>query len=175
MSRAFVKEPDGETAGDDQPELPLSPHPNFVTQAGFAALEARRQALVAERRTLGAGRDNLASVSHLGQVERELRYVVARLGSAIVVPAADQPADEVAFGARVTLEDEDGQRSDYAIVGEDEADPAAGKVSWVSPLARAMMGGRLGDLVTWERPAGELELEITAIRYGKLSPNLDTE
>ena len=173
MSRAFVKEPDGETAGDDQPELPLSPHPNFVTQAGFTALEARRQALEAERRALEAEHD-LSSVSHLGQVARELRYVVARLGSAIVVPAADQPADEVAFGARVTLEDEDGQRSDYAIVGEDEADPTAGKVSWVSPLARAMIGSRLGDLVTWERPAGDLELEVAAIRYGELSPNLDT-
>jgi len=166
MSRAFVKEPDGETAGDDQPELPLSPHPNFVTQAGFAALEARRAPLEAERRALEADRHSLSCVLHLGQVERELRYVVARLASAMVVPAADQPAGEVAFAALVTLEDEDGQRSDYAIVGEDEADPAAGKVSWVSPLARAMMGSRLGDLVTWKRPAGDLELEVMAIRYG---------
>ena len=67
----------------------------------------------------------------------------------------------------MTLEDEDGTRRDYRIVGEDEADPAAGKISWVSPLARAMMGSGLGDLVTWRRPAGDLELEVVGIRYGE--------
>ena len=165
MSRAFVKEPDGATAGDDQPELPLSPHPNYVTAWGHKALEDRRNGLEAKRRALLAEPGALASVSQLSQVERELRYVVARLKSAQLVSAADQPTDEIAFGAQVTLEDEEGQRSHYSIVGEDEAAPGEGKVSWVSPLASAMLGGRIGDLVTWRRPAGDLELEVIAIRY----------
>jgi transcription elongation GreA/GreB family factor len=165
MSRAFVKEPDGETAGDDQPELPLSPHRNFVTPAGLAALEARQQALEAERQALKASSDPLAARAQLGRVGRELRYLAARLANAEPVAPGAQPQDEVAFGALVTLEGEAGARHSYRIVGEDEADPAAGKISWVSPLAKAMMGSRVGDLVTWRRPAGALELEVVAIRY----------
>jgi len=165
MSRAFVKEPDGDSAGDDQPELPLSPHRNFVTATGLAALQARQRALEAERKALNEGPDPLAGRVQLGRVARELRYVAARLSSAELVLPETQAQDEVAFGARVTLEDEAGSGRDYRIVGEDEADPAAGKISWVSPLAKAMMGSRLGDLVTWRRPAGDLELEVVAIRY----------
>ena len=164
MSRAFVKESDNE-AGDDQPELPISPHPNYVTQAGLAGLEARRHALEEQRDGLKADEGDLGNQSHLAQVERELRYVEARLNSAILVDPAKQAQDEVAFGAIVTLEEEEGGRREIAIVGEDEADPAAGKVPWPSPLARALTGSQVGDLVTWSRPAGDLELEVVAIRY----------
>ncbi len=164
MSRAFVKEPDG-GPGDDQPELPQSPHPNYVTEAGLAALEARRQELEAARRDLKADEGDLSKQSHLAQVERELRYVEARRQSAIGVDPAAQPLDEVAFGARVTLEDEHGGAREVAIVGEDEADPPAGKIAWVSPLARALAGAKVGDLVTWSRPVGDLELEVVAIDY----------
>ena len=165
MSRAFVKEPDGPTAGDDQPDLPLSPHPNHVTPAGLRALEARRDALVAER--AGLSTESLAPEmqNRLAQVSRELRYFEARIATALPVDIAVQPRGEIAFGATVTLEDEAGRRLAYQIVGEDEADPAAGKIPWPSPLARALTGSQVGDLVTWARPAGDLELEVVAIRY----------
>lgn len=164
MSRAFVKEPDGE-AGDDQPELPISAHPNYVTQAGLAGLGSRRQALEGQRGALKADEGDLGKQSHLAQVERELRYVEARVKSAILVDPAQQAKDEVAFGAIVTLEDEDGERREVAIVGEDEAEPTDGKIAWPAPLARALTGAEVGDLVTWKRPSGDLELEVIAIRY----------
>ena len=94
-----------------------------------------------------------------------VKFVTARLRSAKLVQPEAQPKDEVAFGAKVTLEDDEGARRIFVVVGEDEADPAAGKISWVSPLARAMVGCHLGDLVTWSRPVGDLELEVVAIGY----------
>ena len=166
MSRAFVKEPDDPRAGDDQPELPRSPHPNFVTPRGLALLQARRDELVAEKGDLGSREGDLEALTHLGQVERELRYLEARIGTARLVEPKDQPRDAVAFGARVTLEDENGERRDYAIVGEDEASPQEGKVSWVSPLAQALTGAAVGELIAWRRPSGDVELEVIAIRYG---------
>ena len=165
MSRAFTKEPDGDMVADDAPERPRSEHPNYVTPAGLAALEARRAELSAERaRHAGEGLEGKPALAHAA---RELRYFDARIEDAIVVDPATQPADEVRFGARVTVEGEDGVTHDFTIVGEDEADAAAGKVSWVSPLARALTGGRIGDLVTWRRPAGDLDLEIMAIDYSR--------
>lgn len=163
MSRAFTKEPDGDMVADDAPERPRSEQPNYVTPAGLAALEARRAGLAAERAAQAAA--GLQGKPALAHAERELRYFDARIEDAIVVDPAAQPAGEVRFGARVTVADEDGATRDFTIVGEDEADAAAGKVSWLSPLARALAGGRIGDLVTWRRPAGDLELEIMAIDY----------
>ena len=165
MSHAFVKEPDGDEVGDDQPELPQSPHANSVTPAGLAALRAALADREARRRDFAAADNALANKLHLAQAEREMRYFNERIRRAILVDPAGQPAGEVAFGAAVTVEDEDGKRSTFTIVGEDEAEPNAGKVSWVSPLAAALLGARLGDLVTWKRPAGEVELEVLAIDY----------
>ena len=163
MSRAFTKEPDGDMVADDAPERPRSKHPNYVTPAGLAALEARRAELFAERAMHAA--EGLEGKPALAHAARDLRYFDARIEDAILVDPATQPADEVRFGARVTVEGEDGRARDFTIVGEDEADAAAGKVSWLSPLARALTGGRVGDLVTWRRPAGDLDLEIMAIDY----------
>ncbi len=164
MSRAFVKEQD-EQPGSDQPELPQSPHPNYVTPAGLKDLEDRLATLREERKALKDHPEDLAGQSHLGRVEQEVHYLEERLRRAIPVDPAKQPADQVAFAAVVTLEDSDGQQQDYAIVGEDEAHPEDGKVSWVSPLACALRDAKVGDLVTWRRPAGDLELEVIAIRY----------
>ena len=88
-----------------------------------------------------------------------------RLGSAIVVDPATQPQDEVAFGARVTVADEDGEDAVYEIVGEDEADAPSRKIAPQSPLARALIGARIGDEVEWRRPAGRVILEVVAISY----------
>jgi transcription elongation GreA/GreB family factor len=101
----------------------------------------------------------------LAQVERDLRYYQGRIEKAVVVDLSKQPADEVHFGAIVEVEDENGERHTFTIVGEDEADVTKNRVSWVSPLARAMLGAKVGDTVTWQRPAGNLELEIVNIRY----------
>ena len=92
-------------------------------------------------------------------------YYEARLEQAILVNPADQPADTVLFGATVTVEDEEGENRVFSIVGEDEADIAVNKVSWVSPLAKALIGHKTGDSVTWIRPAGNQLLEIIEITY----------
>ena len=98
-------------------------------------------------------------------VERDLRYFNAQLERAVVVDLHGQPRDEVHFGATVKIRDEDGKPHRFTIVGDDEADVAAGKISWASPLAKAMMGASVGDTVTWRRPAGDAEVEIVEIRY----------
>ena len=85
-----------------------------------------------------------------------------------------QPLDEVHFGARVTIRDEQGKDHTFQIVGDDEADVAAGRISWASPLAKAMMGARVGDTVKWQRPAGPSEVEIVAIDYSSASANKRT-
>ena len=163
MSRAFVKEPDGDMAGDEQPDLPQSPHPNYVTPEGLAELETRLAERGGRRQHLAAS-DDLADKLPLAQVDRDIRYLKGRIERAIPVDAAGQPAGEVCFGALVGVADETGSEAQYAIVGEDEADAQRGKVSWVSPLARALVGARVGDVITWKRPSGDVELEVVSIR-----------
>ena len=164
MSRAFVKEDDAGTP-ETPVELPVSTHPNFVTPAGHQMLKDKAAEYEAERAKLKDHAAELAAQAHLPRVEQELHYWEERLRTAIPVDLSQQPTDTVAFGAVVTVEDEAGARRDYQIVGEDEADPQAGKVSYVSPLARALDGAAVGDLITWKRPAGDQELEVLAIRY----------
>ena len=96
----------------------------------------------------------------------EIAHDDGRIERAIYIDPANQPQNEAAFGARVTIVDEDGQRHSFQIVGEDEANAAEGKVSWVSPLARALVGARVGSIVTWERQAGDKMLRVSSIRYG---------
>lgn len=164
MSRAFVKEDDTGAPGQNLPERPVSDHPNYVTPSGLAALEREAGELEARRLELLARGDDPMALEELRYVDRDLRYYAARLESAIVVDPAGQPADEVAFGAAVTVTGAEGERT-FTIVGEDEADLAALKVSYVSPLAEALMGARVGDRVVWRRPAGDLELTVKAIAY----------
>lgn len=163
MSRAFVKETD--TPHADELDRPQSEHPNYITPSGLERLREQLHALDQRRAALGDATEDPGNQQQLGQVERDLRYVQGRIDRAVVVDLAKQPADEVHFGAVVEVEEEDGEHRVFEIVGEDEADAASGKVSWVSPLAEAMLGARVGDSVTWKRPAGNVELTITAIRY----------
>ena len=164
MSRAFVKEDDA-GAPEEKVDLPISAHPNFVTPAGLRMLQDKVSEYEAERAELKEHDGELASQSHLPRVEQEVRYWEERLRTAILVDPAKQPRDKVAFGATVTVADEDDKQRDYQIVGEDEADPQNGKVSYVSPLARALDGAAVGDSITWKRPAGDQELEVVAISY----------
>jgi transcription elongation factor GreB len=165
MSRGFVKEDDLEHAGTDLPERPLSEHPNYVTPAGLQQLQQQAADLEQQRLALAPRKEDPSAQQQLARINRDLRYVQARLESAIPVDPAGQNREMVLFGARVTVEDENGEEHVFALVGEDEADIAAGKVSWVSPLARALIGHKVGDSVTWVRPAGNLLLDITDINY----------
>ncbi|NOT14678.1 MAG: transcription elongation factor GreAB [Methylotenera sp.] len=164
MSRGFVKEDDLELAGTDLPERPISALPNYVTAAGLAQLKAQAEALENEHRALSANKEDPMAQQKLGAIERDLRYLEARLESATLTQP-DPNADHVVFGAMVSVEDEAGQTLQFAIVGEDEADIHANKVSWSSPLAKALIGHKVGDEVTWVRPAGNTKLVITAIQY----------
>jgi transcription elongation GreA/GreB family factor len=154
MSSAFVKEPEGGEAFEDLPDRSVSPEPNFVTPEGLAQIEAELARLHEEHAAAQAA-DDKASLARTG---RDLRYWIARRNSAQVV----QPPEghtEVHFGSTVTIEREDGRRQTYRIVGEDEADPSKGTLSYVSPLSKALTGKRVGDVVQ----AGTSEAEIVAI------------
>jgi transcription elongation GreA/GreB family factor len=164
MSRAFAGDRD-EQPGSELPELPLSPHPNYVTARGLAQLQARlADAQLRLAQVHGEDDDARLEQDYLG---RHIRWLQARLAQAIPVAAGGvAPADRVAFGASVEVLDGRDRRKRYRIVGEDEADPDQGLVSWVSPLARALTGARVGDTVVWERPDGNVEVEVEDISFG---------
>jgi transcription elongation factor GreB len=165
MSRGFVKEDDLEHAGTDLPERQISTHSNYVTPYGLNQLESQAQALEKERLTVHKRKDDPTANQRLGVIERELRYISARLENAILVDPAQQDQHTVLFGAHVKVEDETGEVSDFIIVGEDEANIAEHKVSYISPIARALIGRKVGDSVLWQRPAGNLQLDIIEIHY----------
>lgn len=162
MSRAFVKE-DGPD-NTPLPDLPISPHPNYVTPRGLAALRERLARTQAELARLKARDERLDKLPEKA-AERDIRYIEARLRSAIAIDPATQPRDEVAFGAKVTVKDMQGKTETYEITGEDEADASCGRIAPHSPLARALLGGQVGDIAEWQRPAGRADLEIMAIDY----------
>jgi transcription elongation GreA/GreB family factor len=143
MSRAFVKESDGDA--DNLPERPLSTHPNFVTARGLSAIEAQVRQLEAQRQAARAA-DDTALRSRL---ERELRYWSARRASARLVEPATR-AERVRFGTQVTLRLASGASQVFRLVGEDEADAAQGLLSWVSPLAQALLGREVDDEVAFQ-------------------------
>jgi transcription elongation GreA/GreB family factor len=165
MSRAFVNEDAQSKAQAELPERPQSPHPNYVTPEGLAALERRLASLLAERSALSDDGDALSYEEALRRIDRNTRYVSVRIDRAVLVNPDEQPRDEVAFGASVRVCDADGEERVFTIVGEDEADVAVGKVSWVSPLANALLGARVEDVVTWGRPNGNVDLEVLSITY----------
>lgn len=140
MSRAFVKELEAETI--DLPDRPVSPHPNFVTEAGRLAIETTLHRFEAALKAAVAKGDERAAAAVL----REIRYWSSRLASAQVVkPSVDY--SRAHFGARVTVRRNDGREQTFRIVGEDEANPSRGTISHVAPLARAVIGHAVGDVV----------------------------
>ncbi|WP_313446670.1 transcription elongation factor GreA [Brevundimonas sp.] len=155
MSVAFTREEDLEATAADLADRPISPHPNLVTPEGLAAIEAElasaRAAYTAAQVQGSIESDRTA----MARATRDLRYWSARRASAqLIAPTADDGA--VRFGGSVSIEREDGRAQTWRIVGEDEADPAAGSVSHVSPLARAVMGKRVGDEVTVAGQSAEI-------------------
>jgi transcription elongation GreA/GreB family factor len=145
VSRAFVKDEDRET--EVVTKRPQRRHPYYVTPEGHERLMR-----------------DLAAAQAAGD-ERASEEAQERLSGAIVVRPEDQPRDIVRFGAGVTVETPDRKRTAYRIVGEDEADPLQGRISWLSPLAQALLEHRAGDRVVWQRPAGNVALKIVSISY----------
>jgi transcription elongation GreA/GreB family factor len=165
MSRAFVKENDLEHAGIDIPERPVSDEPNYVTPKGLILLNSQIDALEIERGLLKNKKDDPIAKQKIAILERDMRYYAARIESAILTTPKEEDHSIVLFGAKVTVEDEEGKLSAYEIVGEDEADIHQGKVSYLSPLAEALIGAKLNDEVTWEKPMGDTHLTIQKIEY----------
>lgn len=159
MSVAFTKEDSAETASETLlPDRPISPEPNLVTENGLKALEVQ----VAEARIAYDAAMLIEDINERRRQAanplRDLRYFSERLRTAQLIPAPTT-GDIVSFGSTVTFSRDDGRKQTYRIVGEDEADPKGGSISYVSPIARALMGKVEGDVVT----VGEHELDIIAI------------
>jgi len=153
MSKAFTKEAEGGDVYDDLPDRPVSPH-NLVTPKGLEMIEAEL-ARLHEEHAAALDQDDKAL---LAKINRDLRYWTSRRATAQVVEPP-LSASQVQFGSTVTILREDGRRQTYRIVGEDEADPGSGTLSYASPVAQELMGKEVGDVVQ----AGAAEAEIVVI------------
>lgn len=169
MSKAFTNE----EAPDDPivvpPRAPLPPGvPNWVTPRGLVVLRAELAALEEERSRLLAEGDD-GDRRRLARIDAQLGELVPRIASAEVVDPRAQPPGEVRFGASVVLAVTDGpsegEERRFRIVGVDEANPAEGRVAFLAPIARAVLGRRVGDVAVVELPRGEEEIEILEIAY----------
>ncbi|OFZ22036.1 MAG: transcription elongation factor GreB [Bdellovibrionales bacterium GWB1_55_8] len=184
MSKAFTRESDdapedeGADGAETAPSIPMGTK-NYMTPAGALRLrEELKQLLYKERpevvRTVSWAASNgdrsengdyIYGKRRLREIDRRIRFLTKRLEAAQVVDPATQRADHVLFGATVTISDEEGRERTYRIVGIDEAEPAKGHVSWISPLAKALLNAKVGDSVVLRTPKGEEELEVLSIRY----------
>jgi len=181
MNKAFVKEdaPEEEDGPPSAPALPKGAK-NYMTRRGYGLLKAELEQLVkAERPALvqtvawaasngdrSENGDYIYGKKRLREIDRRIRFLMKRLESAVVVdPARQENTDQVFFGASVTVCDAEGTEATYRIVGIDEADAGQGLISWISPLARALLKAREGDTVRFVSPSGPRELEIVGIRY----------
>lgn len=140
MSRAFVKEMDGIDVPEDFPERPVSSQPNFVTARGLQQIETQIRQLEQEREQAKQADDKPL----LARVDRDLRYWLQRKASARRVDPESPPV-KVRFGMRVTLRYPDDKQRKFVLVGEDEADPATGLISWASPVGQKLLGNEIGE------------------------------
>jgi transcription elongation factor GreB len=181
MSKAFIRENATEDGDDGAEELapPAAPSgKNYITPAGYARLEAELRRLVELERpevvktvawaaSLGDRSENADYIygkRRLREIDRRVRFLIKRLESAEIVRSSGRDTDQVFFGAAVRLKGASGEKS-VTIVGVDEADPARGQVSWISPIAKALLKAREGDVVTLRSPSGEEQLEILEVTY----------
>jgi transcription elongation factor GreB len=179
MSKAFVKE-NGHEDDDAVPERPaVAPGgKNYMTPEGYARLDAELRRLVERERPevvkvvswaasngdRSENGDYLYGKKRLREIDRRVRFLIKRLESAEVVRSSGREIDQVFFGAAVRVKGREGEKT-IRIVGVDEVDPARGDVSWISPIARALLKAREGDVVTLRSPAGEEKLEILEVTY----------
>ena len=180
MNKAFTKETDTE---EEDPEVVTAlPHgsKNYMTLAGYGRLRAELDQLVREERPRivetvawaasngdrSENGDYIYGKKRLREIDRRIRFLIKRLESATVVDPQDQQnTDQVFFAATVSYEDEEGHEHTVQIVGVDEANASEGRISWISPLARALLKAREGDSVRVQSPAGLREIEVTDILY----------
>lgn len=182
MSKAFRRESDFE-ADDASPTAQVTPPRgrNYITPGGYARLKAELKALVEDERPRvvqtvawaasngdrSENGDYLYGKKRLREIDRRVRFLIRRLEAAEIVHSAGRDSDQVFFGATVTVAGREGERS-VTIVGVDEVDPARGHISWISPMARALLKAREGDRVVLRSPAGVERLEILEVRYEAL-------
>jgi transcription elongation factor GreB len=181
MSKAFVKETEDEVDLPDEPPAIPAGFKNYMTPLGHRLIQDEwRQLLRVERPKVvetvawAAGNgdrsengDYIYGKRRLREIDRRIRFLTKRLESAEVVdPMQQKRRDQVFFGATVTYANERGTETTVTIVGIDEADLARGQVSWISPIARALIKAREGDIVELHAPAGIEQIEVLAIRYG---------
>jgi transcription elongation factor GreB len=180
MSKAFVKDDTSEPDTPEPPEAPALPPggKNYITPAGFARLQSEKKHLLDVDRpevvktvswaaALGDRSENADYIygkRRLREIDRRVRFLIKRLEAAEIVNSSGRDTDQVFFGARVRVKGSSGERTVH-IVGIDEVDPAKGCVSWVSPIARALIKAREGDVVRLHTPAGEEKLEILEVDY----------
>jgi transcription elongation factor GreB len=183
MSKAFIKESDGEELElpEEAPELPAGLK-NYMTPAGHSRMQQELRQLLREERpkmveivAWAAGNgdrsengDYLYGKKRLREIDRRIRFLSKRLKSAEVVdPSRQSRRDQVFFGATVTYADRHGAEKTVTIVGIDEADLDRGQVSWISPIARALLKAQEGDVVELRAPSGIERIEVVEIRYGE--------
>ncbi len=173
MARAFTKESDNEDIDDPLPE-PIDVLPpgvkNYITPGGATRLRAQLDHLVHKERPAEldqAGPEgDPARKKKQRQIDRRIRLLGERIANFEVIDPARQNTDRVSFGASVTVCDEEGSEKTYQICGVDETDPDNGKISWISPIARALQSREVGDEVRLQLPRGTVLLEVVRIQYG---------
>lgn len=181
MSKAFVRESDGDEDEELEPSLKLpSGTRNYITPAGHARLKDELEHLVKRERPhvvevvawaasngdRSENGDYIYGKRRLREIDRRIRFLTKRLDIAEVVdPLRQGDNDQVFFGARVLIADSDGSENTYTIVGVDEANASLGRISWISPLARALIKAREGDVVRFQSPVGVREIEILEVVY----------
>lgn len=182
MSKAFIKESDAE---EDEPES-ASPLPigskNYITPQGYTRLRNELMHLLDKERPevvrivswaasngdRSENADYIYGKRRLREIDRRIRFLTQRLEIAEVVDPATRDSDQIYFGATVTVANGEGETFTISIVGVDEIDTTKGRVSWVSPIARALTKAREGDIVSFSTPGGAEELEVLEIRYQML-------
>jgi transcription elongation factor GreB len=180
MSKAFTRETDSD-ADDDLPEPAVLPTGvNYITRAGYDRLRTELMALIDDERPRiveivhwaasngdrSENGDYLYGKKRLREIDRRIRFLTRRLEVAEVVDCSQHHGgDQVFFGATVTYADDEGRETTVTILGVDEADSSRGEISWVSPVARALLKARVGDLVRLVVPGGSQELEILSVSY----------
>ena len=186
MSKAFTKENDNAPEDDEDESASALPAgvKNYMTPGGHARMKAEFEQLwkverpklveiiawAASNGDRSENGDYIYGKKRLREIDRRIRYLTKRLDNAVVVdPAAREETDQVFFGATVTVEDDLGMEATYTIVGIDEAEPSRNRISWVSPMARALMKAREGDVVNLMTPAGKRELEIREVKYEEIA------
>jgi transcription elongation factor GreB len=182
LNKAFTKEADGQEEEEFEPQAEQPPGlKNYITPAGYARMKAELKQLLDVERPEVVGivhwaasngdrsenGDYIYGKKRLREIDRRIRFLIKRLEIAEVVDTRgeEQDRDRVFFGATVSVRDSAGLDRSVSIVGMDEVDPARGRVSWISPIARALLKARAGDTVTLRTPSGMEELEVVEIRY----------